>query len=220
MTEDQKSQPTMGGRIVRAFTTPIGQHMWPDSDALNQALYAEIMAKETKSEGSQRSNIGGWHSDRDLLLWGTDAVTRLRKRMQKMSKDLTKATLRGTTGTKVTFLIEAWANVSRHGHYNKAHIHPGSHWSGVYYVSVGEPEPGSDYNGALEFLDPRNAINMVTLPDGSFAEGQRLHPVPGLMVMFPSWLRHTVHPFYGTGERISIAFNVRIAAADEAKTED
>jgi hypothetical protein len=28
------------------------------------------------------------------------------------------------------------------------------------------------------------------------------------MVVFPSWLKHMVHPYYGSGERISVAFNV------------
>ena len=30
------------------------------------------------------------------------------------------------------------------------------------------------------------------------------------MFAFPAWLRHGVSPYLGDGERISIAFNVRI----------
>jgi len=37
-----------------------------------------------------------------------------------------------------------------------------------------------------------------------------IDPVPGLMVFFPSWLKHIVHPYRGTGERISISYNVTI----------
>ncbi len=29
-----------------------------------------------------------------------------------------------------------------------------------------------------------------------------------MMIMFPAWLNHFVHPFFGKGERISIAFNI------------
>jgi hypothetical protein len=29
------------------------------------------------------------------------------------------------------------------------------------------------------------------------------------MLMFPSWLQHCVHPYFGDAPRISIAFNVR-----------
>ena len=28
------------------------------------------------------------------------------------------------------------------------------------------------------------------------------------MIVFPAWLNHLVHPFFGDGERISIAFNI------------
>jgi hypothetical protein len=31
-----------------------------------------------------------------------------------------------------------------------------------------------------------------------------------MMLLFPAWLSHGVLPYYGTGERISIAFNLRI----------
>jgi hypothetical protein len=31
----------------------------------------------------------------------------------------------------------------------------------------------------------------------------------GMMVLFPSWLYHFVNPFFGDGERISIAFNIQ-----------
>jgi hypothetical protein len=30
------------------------------------------------------------------------------------------------------------------------------------------------------------------------------------MVLFPGWLNHYVHPYYGPAERISIAFNMMI----------
>ena len=33
------------------------------------------------------------------------------------------------------------------------------------------------------------------------------------MVVWPSWLLHWVNPYYGEGERISIAFNARIEPA-------
>ena len=33
-------------------------------------------------------------------------------------------------------------------------------------------------------------------------------PRPGLIMLFPSWLQHQVRPYWGQGERISIAFNL------------
>ena len=37
-----------------------------------------------------------------------------------------------------------------------------------------------------------------------------IDPQPGLLVIFPCWLYHYVNPFRGKGERISIAFNIRL----------
>ena len=33
---------------------------------------------------------------------------------------------------------------------------------------------------------------------------------PGRMLLFPSWLRHSVQPNYGNEERVSISFNVML----------
>ena len=38
-------------------------------------------------------------------------------------------------------------------------------------------------------------------------------PVPGDMVVFPSWLEHSVAPFLGDELRICIAFNVKLLMA-------
>ena len=37
----------------------------------------------------------------------------------------------------------------------------------------------------------------------------RIAPRPGLMVLFPAWLSHSVEPWDGTGSRISVAMNIR-----------
>ena len=51
---------------------------------------------------------------------------------------------------------------------------------------------------------------MVALPGNPFGQRLTIDPEPGLMLMFPSWLRHAVHPFMGKGERITVAFNLAV----------
>ena len=53
---------------------------------------------------------------------------------------------------------------------------------------------------------------MTATPGNPFGQTVSVPPRPGLMVLFPSWLYHWVNPFYGEGERISVAFNVRAEA--------
>ena len=48
----------------------------------------------------------------------------------------------------------------------------------------------------------------------------QITPVPGLMLMFPSYLVHTVYPFIGEGERRCIAFNAFYRIVNPSKDED
>lgn len=215
MSEPQKPVNICEGRVIQAFATPITAFHWPESEALNAELGRAVLAREAEAAGKGvvRSNIGGWHSGHDLLDWGGGAIDTLHKRMLRMAADLTAATLRGPKELRMNFLVEAWANVSRRGQYHRVHDHATSHWSGVYYVSTGQPDPDVPHNGQLEFIDPRGSVGMLPPPQGSFESRNAVDAEPGLMVMFPSWLRHQVHPFSGEGERISIAFNVRLRHA-------
>jgi Putative 2OG-Fe(II) oxygenase len=89
-------------------------------------------------------------------------------------------------------------------------------WFGVYYVSGGQPDSNDPCNGTLELIDPRAGANNFPFEVGFF--GRYLaEPIPGLMVMFPSWLKHMVHPFSGSGERISISFNVNVQFQQQTK---
>jgi len=116
----------------------------------------------------------------------------------------------GGNPRKVNLQLECWANVSKSGHYNSVHDHPGTTWSGVYYVSAGKVETNDPANGRLELLDPRVGVSLFGREEGLLGGRYFIEPMPGLMVLFPSWLKHMVHPFFGSGERISISFNVRV----------
>ena len=90
------------------------------------------------------------------------------------------------------------------------HNHPENHLSGVYYVDIGEPDPAHPMSGMFEFHDPRPAAAAMPLPGFDFGSKFLVRPTAGVMLVFPSWHLHMVHPFFGTGERISIAFNIQL----------
>ncbi len=199
---------------VNAFATPIVTYPWPESEALNADLRALILEREAASDGGMvRSNLGGWHSGLDLFSWESPAVKTLHERVRNLVIATTRAALtRGPSRRfRATYHMLAWANVLRNGHYHNVHNHPENTWSGVYYVDDGAPEADRPFNGVLELLDPRIGANMINLANGPFELRYTIRPTPGLMVVFPSWLKHFVHPFFGTGTRISVAFNVRVA---------
>ena len=196
--------------LAIAFGTPILTYSWPDSDALNAELRRLVLAKEAASTGVARSNVGGWHSSEDLFAWDSDAVRQLRRRIERLLTALMLRTVAGAAKRRFNYRIDGWANINRNRGYNKVHNHPNYLWSGTYYVASGEPEPDRPFNGKLELLDPRAGINSLEIEGDLFTGSYVVDPVPGTMILFPSWLRHIVHPFFGKGERISIAFNIFI----------
>ncbi len=94
--------------------------------------------------------------------------------------------------------------------HNDAHIHPDCDWSCVYYVDCGQPDEGWERNGLFELHDPRTLAQSSKLGGYGFARSMLIDPEPGKLIMFPSWMAHSVHPFYGSGDRVSIAANIKV----------
>ncbi|MEM9303026.1 MAG: 2OG-Fe(II) oxygenase family protein [Pseudomonadota bacterium] len=101
-----------------------------------------------------------------------------------------------------------WANVSWPGTPHKEHCHPNNYLSGVYYVEV---PPGGDN---ITFHDPRVQPNLFMPPtreqNTENAGKMTIGVKAGTLVLFPSWLVHSVQPFQGSSStrRVSIAFNI------------
>ena len=205
----------MSGNVLGAFVTPMLLRRWPESAELNRRLRELILENERQDAGMNRSNVGGWHSKDDFFRWKDPAIAELAERVAAGTQEITRQVCgEAIKGRGADMSISGWANVSRDRAYNSLHNHLRYTWSGVYYVTLGESDPAVRDSGAIEFLDPRIGIDSTLLPGAAFGPFLRLQPEPGLMLMFPSWLQHWVHPFHGTGERISIAFNVTLTFAD------
>lgn len=199
------------------FATPLVTHTWPDSDQLNTALRAAILERAGNQASQSRSSVGGWQSSRDLFTWPLPEVATLQERILQITTPLTKSVTHPSQhNRRFDWQLEGWANICRRSHYHRLHNHPNCLWSGVYYVATGTPDAGDPANhGQLELLDPRPAAGMVTTGAATTAQRCLLTPKPGLMVVFPSWLQHQVHPCAIDGERISISYNFMVAEVRE-----
>jgi uncharacterized protein (TIGR02466 family) len=196
-------------KISRVFATPIAIHRPARSPTMDAALAAQILAAADGSPSTARSNIGGWRSAPDLLDWPGSAVAEFGAIVHQVIEAMIKATV-GPLGFDGHFKVSAWANLLRAGNYNTLHAHPESAWSGVYYVDAGEQAAADELSGLLELRDPRSAVEMVPAPGWPFGNPLRIQPETGLMVLFPSWLYHQVHPYRGQRPRIAIAFNAPV----------
>lgn len=122
---------------------------------------------------------------------------------------------------QMDWYVQAWPNVNRFGDYHNLHNHPHSWLSGTYYVQVPSGEPKvkgrSDLNpGAISFFDPRAQANMLAVKgDGQVEAEHRIMPEPGMILMWPAFVHHLVHPNLFELARISISFNVVLNWRDE-----
>jgi uncharacterized protein (TIGR02466 family) len=192
-----------------AFGTPLLIRKGAGASVLNQALVTHVTAlrdADTQARTVTRSGIGGWRTGDDFLDSDETVVGKLRQVVADGIRDMLTTAKPGVIEGRITRLY-GWANINGAGDYNTVHSHPTSQWSGVYYASVGENDPAHPLSGVIEFQDPRGAPQAQPFPGFEFGHKLRLVPEAGLMLVFPSWLLHMVHPFHGQGERISIAFN-------------
>lgn len=201
------------GAIDFAFPTPILLRQFPDTAETNAALHALALEREKSSTSIGRSNVGGWHSAEDVFEWPGPAIAAFCGYVAEGVSEITQFSLDGKLDRPVDIDMDggAWVNLCRDGGYNKIHNHPDCDWSGVYYVTLGTPAPDAPPEaGKIEFLDPRMAATDIGVNGADALPKLVIDPQPGLLVIFPSWLYHYVNPFHGTGERISIAFNVKL----------
>ncbi len=203
----------INAEIRSYFATPVVVAMLPDAEALNRELKRIILEREGQEAGVQHSNLGGWQSAWDFEAWGGAPARRLLDAARELATRMTSD--RSGRPTRVAWKSNAWANVNRKGHGNEFHTHPGSYWSGTYYVDDGGSGDDQALGGEFEIQDPRGVAPAMYAPQLGFAlpggqsagASELILPKSGQLVLFPSWLQHAVRPYQGDLVRISIAFN-------------
>lgn len=200
------------------YSCPVLQHVFSGSESLNTSLKKLLLSKEQEmpelnTGGINRSNVAGWKSKDDLLKWDDPVIKELTQRVIKAVEAMMNAAPRKNTAKVSGMQLYAWANINRDGSYNTMHNHPGNHWAAVYYVDTGKPDPQRPKSGVFELQDPRSGAATMQVPGFDFGDKISLNPKPGMLVLFPAWMNHCVHPFVGDGERISIAFNIKLEIA-------
>jgi len=216
-----------GPQAASLFDTPVIVDQVPGAPELNAKLKRIILERQAADAGVSISNVGGWHSDVEMLRWGGEPAMHLIERVIAAADHFT-VDIRATGEPRFKWFPEMWANVSPPGASNQYHTHPGSFWSAVYYVDDGYDGSADDgLGGELVLLDPRMPAIRMNTPDLRFRRpGQKpddhekwFRPTSGLIVIFPSWLSHAVRPYNGPGTRISIAINLSAVPLSVISTE-
>ena len=100
----------------------------------------------------------------------------------------------------------SWATVNAPGAAHTMHTHPNNYLSGVYYVQV---DAGAD---TINFHDPRPQTAIMRPPVTELTSANTDQVVvsvrAGALLLFPSWLAHSVDANASSRERVSVSFNL------------
>ena len=191
-----------------------------DEPEMNADIKRILMQEASDIDSRDRSNIGGWHSG-PLVHRSEECFKKLKKIKIRALRDIVAER---AEEYKPLWNMDMWAIVNSSGDYNMPHTHPKSDMSSVYYVDVGNAEDDKR-SGAIVFLDPRGGIvnmSQVLVKADDFYRRmygggniETIKPHTGLLLLFPSWLTHSVLPYQGSEPRIAVAANY---AVDSFKT--
>lgn len=98
----------------------------------------------------------------------------------------------------------SWASVYPTNAFVPSHDHKPFHWSGAYYVKA----PANC--GDIRFTDPKEYA-LQNEPANTQYRGTFQHavtPIPGKLLVFPSYLKHETMPNESDEDRIIISFNI------------
>ncbi|MEO7814170.1 MAG: TIGR02466 family protein [Sphingomicrobium sp.] len=194
--------------IRTLFPVPLLTTRLDGHESLNARLLKEIARRRRGEPGIDRSNRYGWHSEPDLFERTEPAHVELVTTLNAVIEASTDE-LMPEYRDQLVARHEGWVNVSPNHAMNAPHDHPGAFWSGVYYVHVPPPPDADDtFSGAIEFIDPRGSIGSNARIETRFTRGKfTIRPANGTCLLWPSFLRHWVHPNRSVEDRVTVAFN-------------
>jgi len=186
------------------YSVPLWDSEYPDFQEHKETFLNAV--KEYKDQNptkeSPKSNVGGYQSPETL-----HGVAELRPLFEYICQMGLKAVIDLEFIDCDIALTSAWLNINDTRQcMNREHVH-GDVFSGVFYLQA------PDESGKLVLQNP--AINRMwngcdlTLQKNQFtAESIGVEPVEGNILLFPSYLPHSVETNNHDEERISISFNL------------
>jgi hypothetical protein len=217
MATPMSSAPTWTPTLVRLWPTLISRAQLAGHERHNPGLVA--LAERLDSDTEQ---ITSRYQALDVLAMDHDDVRWLRAGIDQVIDRY----LRGVgVDYGVRWDVRGWANINRRGDYHSPHNHGWSYLSGTYYVRVpqqppGQASPPGDAGtrdaAAISFYDPRGAVNMLACDGEILSQHEfRVRPTAGTLLLWNSFLNHSVHPNMAEITRVSISFNVALRWTEE-----
>ena len=186
------SEPMQPMGDPRVFATYLNEHV------KHQAGMVTTLVTAASDQNPNTHGLGG-KKVRSNKVWNQQAFRLLSVRAMLM---FCKA-----NNVEAAHLTDRWGNALETTDYSAAHSHYESSGSVVYFVDLGESHPEHPLSGAFELMDPRIEFCCSRGPDRP-TRGLMPKLQAGVMLLFPSQWLHSVHPYYGTRPRLTLAWNI------------
>ncbi len=188
------------------FPTPVWTLQLDNYQSVNEQMYEFIKTSQSKDrEGISKSNIKGWHS-KDFNMQENEPKNFIKFILPAIEQVITD--MNWEKQKQSISINNMWAIINTGGSTNLRHQHGNSTISGAYYVRA------PNNSGDIVFYDPRPApvytYPKALNPNLLNAQVNGISPKEGALVLFPSYLDHSVNENLSNKERIVISFNITI----------
>ncbi len=188
------------------FSTPIWTSKINNFEKINDEMLDYISNLQKKDPlGVIKSNFKGWHSknfdmnNEQPKNFVESIKNNINQAINDMGWDLTRQSVK---------IKSIWAIINEQDAMNQKHHHSNSDLSAAYYVSAYEN------CGDIVFYDPRPAPvhnhPLSKVPNKLNATVNSIKPEPGMLILFPSYLEHSVNTNLSNKKRIVISFNLSL----------
>jgi len=181
------------------FSSPVAQHPFGrDLTSWEKKSFEKILRKIQPNQGNMRSesdNVLEHKGLEDLKMFFEESVN-------KFVTDIYKPK------NKVEFYItQSWLNVNEIDMFHHKHYHPNSYLSGVFYLSCTDHDRIQFHNMVHSSI----LLDLFESKEGDanvFNSGLFSFPINTLdLLLFPSYLEHSVPVNITNQKRISLSFN-------------
>ena len=201
-----------------------GKHSWIENSdvfSLFPSLVWKTQLRADVHEPIDASALGLLHSLRQGLpelktgeAWQSGHALHGREELRELCNCVSRAAASVLQFLKISDealeITGCWANVSAPGAAHRAHSHPNNYLSAVYYVRTW---PGAD---TINFHDPRSQAGVIRPPvtelTGANTDQVVVRVKNGTLLVFPSYLHHSVDANASGETRVSVSFNLMFSA--------
>jgi uncharacterized protein (TIGR02466 family) len=183
------------------WATPIWQYYISD-DAINfNQVIADVYEIKKRDEGRVISNHGGWQSN-----FVESQNTEICKLMEYIKSSAQTCFQQLEVRKEYGKVFQYWININSFGHFNKQHIHGGSVISGCVYLKV--PKNSGNFFLCPNIMEHYFYDTYTNYNTDFASKNTEFIAEEKKVILFPSFLPHSVSINNSNEDRISIAFNI------------